>query len=88
MYSITHNAGSRFVPVVRPKSWKASSVVRSRERSDRIATARMERKRRGWPPRSGSRDWIAGPLPNWRRPASHGQPSSAGSTRSIQLRLS
>jgi hypothetical protein len=33
------------VPVVRPKRWNASSLVRSRERSDRIATARMERKK-------------------------------------------
>ena len=45
MHSITRDARGRFVPVVRPKSWNASSVVRSRERSDRIATARMERKK-------------------------------------------
>jgi hypothetical protein len=45
MHSITRDARGRFVPVVRPKRWKASSLVRSRERSDRIATARMERKK-------------------------------------------
>ena len=46
MHSITRDARGKFVPVVRPKRWNASSVVRSRERSDRIATARMERKKR------------------------------------------
>jgi hypothetical protein len=45
MHSITRDARGRFVPVVRPKRWNASSLVRSRERSDRIATARMERKK-------------------------------------------
>ena len=45
MHSITRDARGKFVPVVRPKRWNASSVVRSRERSDRIATARMERKK-------------------------------------------
>ena len=46
MHSIFRDEHGRFVPVVRPKRWNASSVVRSRERSDRIATARMERKKR------------------------------------------
>ena len=46
MHSIIRDDHGRFVPVVRPKRWNASSVVRSRERSDRIATARMERKKR------------------------------------------
>lgn len=46
MRSITRDARGKFVPVVRPKSWKASSIVRSRERSDRIAIARMEQKKR------------------------------------------
>ena len=45
MHSITRDARGKFVPVVRPKRWKASSLVRSRERSDRIATARIERKK-------------------------------------------
>ena len=45
MHSITRDARGKFVPVVRPKRWKASSLVRSRERSDRIAPARMERKK-------------------------------------------
>ena len=52
MHSIIRDARGKFVPVVRPKRWKASSVERSRERSDRIATARKERKR-GWQRRSG-----------------------------------
>jgi hypothetical protein len=34
------------VPVVEPKRWNASTVKRSRERSDHIASARMERKKR------------------------------------------
>ena len=46
MHSITRDARGKFVPVVRPKRWNASSVVRSRERSDCIATTRMERKKR------------------------------------------
>ena len=45
MHSLTRDARGKFVPVVRPKRWNASSVVRSRERSDRIATARVERDR-------------------------------------------
>ena len=87
MHSIIRDARGKLVPVVRPKRWNASSVKRSRERSDRIASARIER-RRGWRRRSGCTSLIAGPLPSWRRPASRGQPSSAGSTRSILVRLS
>jgi hypothetical protein len=46
MHSIDRDAKGRFVPVIRPKSWNSSSVKRSRERSDRIASARMERGKR------------------------------------------
>ena len=46
MHSITRDARGRLVPVVRPKRWNAASVNRSRDRSDRIATARTERKKR------------------------------------------
>jgi hypothetical protein len=46
MHSIYRNAGGKPVPVVEPKRWSASTVKRSRERSDHIASARMERKKR------------------------------------------
>ena len=73
----------RLVPVVRPKRWKASSVKRSRERTDRIATARKRAEEEAGDDAVAAASWIAGALPSWRRPASRGQPSSAGSTRSI-----
>ena len=44
MQSIIRDEHGRFVPVVRPKRWQAASVMRSRERSDRIARARKQRK--------------------------------------------
>ena len=44
MPSIIRDEHGRFVPVVRPKRWQAASVMRSRERSDRIARARKQRK--------------------------------------------
>ena len=44
MPSIIRDEHGRFVPVVRPKRWQAASVWRSRERSDRIARARKQRK--------------------------------------------
>jgi hypothetical protein len=44
MQSIIRDEHGRFVPVVRPKRWQAASVWRSRERSDRIARARKQRK--------------------------------------------
>ena len=44
MPSIIRDEHGRFVPVVRPKRWQAASVIRSRERSDRIARARKQRK--------------------------------------------
>ena len=44
MESIIRDEHGRFVPVVRPKRWQAASVMRSRERSDRIARARKQRK--------------------------------------------
>jgi hypothetical protein len=44
VHSIIRDENGRFVPVVRPKQWQATSVKRSRERTDRIATARKRRK--------------------------------------------
>ena len=44
MHSIIRDEHGRFVPVVRPRSWQAASVKRSRERTDRIALARKRRK--------------------------------------------
>ncbi|WP_426528857.1 hypothetical protein [Bradyrhizobium sp. McL0615] len=46
MHSITRDERGRFVPVVRPKLWQAASVTRSRDRTDRIALARKQRKAR------------------------------------------
>ena len=46
MHSIGRDARGKLVPVVQPKRWKASSVKRSRARSDRIASARIEAKKR------------------------------------------
>ena len=46
MQSINRDEHGRFVPVVRPKRWNAASVNRSRDRSDRIARARAEGKKR------------------------------------------
>ena len=88
MHSITRDGRGKFVPVVRPKRWNASSVVRSRERSDRIATARMERKKRLATTqlleeldRRAIAELEANRHPVGSRPA-------AGSTRSILVRLS
>ena len=44
MHSIIRDDHGRFVPVVRPKRWHAASVKSSRDRSDRIARARKQRK--------------------------------------------
>ena len=44
MHSIIRDEHGRFVPVVRPKHWQAASVKRSRDRTDRIARARKQRK--------------------------------------------
>ena len=44
MRSIIRDDHGRLVPVVRPSSWHAASVKRSRGRTDRIARARKERK--------------------------------------------
>ena len=44
MPSIIRDEHGRFVPVVRPKRWQAASVWRSRERTDRIARTRKQRK--------------------------------------------
>ena len=46
MHSIDRDARGRLVPLVRPKHWNAASVNRSRERSDRIARTRKQRKER------------------------------------------
>jgi hypothetical protein len=42
--SIVRDEHGRFVPVVRPKLWRADAVERSRERTDRIAQARKQRQ--------------------------------------------
>ena len=44
MHSIIRDERGRLVPVVRPKSWLAASVKRSRDRADCIARARKQRK--------------------------------------------
>ena len=44
MHSIIRDELGRLVPVVRPKRWQAASVKRSRDRTDRIARARKQRK--------------------------------------------
>ena len=44
MHSIIRDEHGRLVPVVRPKRWQAASVKRSRDRTDRIARARKQRK--------------------------------------------
>ena len=46
MHSIIRDERGRLVPVVRPKLWQAASVKRSRDRTDRIARARKQRKAR------------------------------------------
>ena len=46
MPSIIRDERGRFVPVVRPKGWQAASVMRSRERTDRIERARKQSKAR------------------------------------------
>ena len=46
MDSIIRDDRGRLVPVVRPKFWQAASVKRSRDRTDRIARARKQRKTR------------------------------------------
>ena len=46
MRSIIRDEHGRLVPVVRPKLWQAASVKRSRDRADRIARARKQRKAR------------------------------------------
>ena len=44
MRSIIRDEHGRFVPVVRPKLWQASSVSRSRDRTDRVQRTRKQRK--------------------------------------------
>ena len=42
MHSIIRDDNGRLVPVVRPKSWLAVSVKRSRDRTDRIMRSRKQ----------------------------------------------
>jgi hypothetical protein len=44
VHLIIRDDRGRLVPVVRPRSWQAASVKRSRERADCIARARKQRK--------------------------------------------
>ena len=44
MHSIIKDEHGRLVPVVQPKLWQAASVKKSRDRTDRIAGARKQRK--------------------------------------------
>ena len=44
MHAIIRDEHGRLVPMVRPKRWQAASVKRSRDRTDRIARARKQRK--------------------------------------------
>jgi hypothetical protein len=44
MHSIIKDEHGRLVPLVRPKSWQATSVKLSRDRTDRVARARKQRK--------------------------------------------
>ena len=46
MHSIIRDDHGRLVPVVRPKSWLAASVKRSRDRTDRIMRSRKRREAR------------------------------------------
>ena len=45
MHSIIRDEHGRLVPLVRPKSWQPASLQRSRERSDRIARVREDRRK-------------------------------------------
>ena len=54
MQSINRDEHGRFVPVVRPKHWQAASVERSRDRTDRIARTRKQRK--GW---LATTEWLS-----------------------------
>ena len=46
MHTIDRDARGRLVPIVEPRRWNASSIKRSRQRSDQIASTRVERKKR------------------------------------------
>ena len=46
MHPIIRDEQDRFIPVVRPGRWQLASVRRSRDRTDRIARARKQRKGR------------------------------------------
>ena len=46
MHSIERDTRGRLVPLVRPKRWTAASVNRSRDRTERIAQTRKQRKGR------------------------------------------
>ena len=53
MRSIIRDERGRFVPVVRPKSWLADSVKRSRDRTDHIMRSRKQRKAK-----SATTQWV------------------------------
>ena len=80
MHSIIRDEHGRFVPVVRPKLWQAASVRRSRDRTERIARARKQRKAK-----LATTQWMSEldrrGIYDWKRPASIGAPLNAGSTR-------
>ena len=46
MQSIIRDNRGRLVPLVQPKHWRAASVKRSRDRTDRIMRSRKQRKAR------------------------------------------
>ena len=46
MHSIIRDNHGRLAPLVRSKHWPAASVKRSRDRTDRIASARKQREAR------------------------------------------
>ena len=46
MHPIIRDEQDRFIPVVRPGRWQLASVRRFRDRTDRIARARAEGKKR------------------------------------------
>lgn len=44
MTSIVRDKSGRYVPLVRPKQWNEQAVKRSRDRTERIAQAKNQRK--------------------------------------------
>ena len=86
MHSIIRDDRGRLVPVVRPKRWQAASVKRSRDRTDRIARARKQRKAMAG---DDAVDERAGSPGHCRAGSDRhpvGGPSNAGSTRWTRAR--